>query len=63
MNKTVQDLKVKTDSIKKTQWGGCVWGETGNEKHRNVDRNFRGKLHPQNTGMKERFSGAKDTME
>ena len=41
-NKTVQDLKVEMEPIKKTQ-------TEGHEQFRNANRNLEGKSHQQNT--------------
>lgn len=43
MRKTVQDMKVGVESIKKTLSGGWGWGKCGKEKIRNLNRKLRGK--------------------
>lgn len=45
INKTVQDLKVKTESVKKIQIK-----KSQEKKFRNSNKNYRGKLHQQNIG-------------
>ena len=46
INKTVQDLKVEIESLKKN----TNWGNPGDRKHREENRNNRCKNHQQNTG-------------
>lgn len=58
MNKTAQDLKVETESIKKKK----TWWNSEVQKPREEKRNNKDKEHQQNTGD-GRILGIEDTIE
>jgi hypothetical protein len=60
LNKTVQDLKMEVETIKKKITKG---GNSGDRKPRKKIRSHRCKHHRQNTRNGERISGAEDSIE
>ena len=59
MNKNIQDLKVKIESIKEKP----NWRQSRNEKFKSLNINVKSKPHQQNHKMQERTSGTEDTIE
>jgi predicted nucleic acid-binding Zn-ribbon protein len=58
LNKTIQDLKMEVETIKKTPSETTVEIETLGKKSRNIDMSISNRIHE----IEERISGAEDSI-
>ena len=59
LNKTIQDLKMEVETIKKTQWETTLKIETLGKKSGTIEVSINNKMQK----MEERISGAEDSIE